>query len=159
MKLMRVRLIPQETVVLEDDKIIYQDKDRIVTQWKTLKPREDFSYGYSCYYLKEGYKVSKFLKENGELKCWYCDIIDAKWKDSDSFCGWIFIDLLADVVVKENGIIKVLDLDELAEAFEKNLLNKEQLIWALQCLNRLLSKIETGEFQDITVWIEQVIQS
>ncbi len=156
---MRVRLIPQETVVLEDDKIIYQDKDRIVTQWKTLKPREDFSYGYSCYYLKEGYKVSKFLKENGELKCWYCDIIDAKWKDSDSFCGWIFIDLLADVVVKENGIIKVLDLDELAEAFEKNLLNKEQLIWALQCLNRLLSKIETGEFQDITVWIEQVIQS
>ncbi len=159
MKLMRVRLIPQETVVLEDDKIIYQDKDRIVTQWKTLKPREDFSYGYSCYYLKEGYKVSKFLKENGELKCWYCDIIDAKWKDSDSFCGWIFIDLLADVVVKENGIIKVLDLDELAEAFEKNLLEKEQLIWALQCLNRLLSKIETGEFQDITVWIEQVIQS
>ena len=159
MKLMRVRLIPQETVVLEDDKIIDQDKDRIVTQWKTLKPREDFSYGYSCYYLKEGYKVSKFLKENGELKCWYCDIIDAKWKDSDSFCGWIFIDLLADVVVKENGIIKVLDLDELAEAFEKNLLNKEQLIWALQCLNRLLSKIETGEFQDITVWIEQVIQS
>ena len=155
MKLIRKRLIPQECVVLEDDRIIYQDQDRIITQWKTLKPREDFSYGYSCYYLKEGYKISKFLKENGELKCWYCDMIAAKWNEAEE--SWIFTDLLADVIVKENKAVRVMDLDELAEAFENGMLTSGELTNVLYRLNRLLCKIENGEFETITAWIEQMI--
>lgn len=156
MRLIRKRLIPQEYVVLEDDRVIYQDKDRIVTQWKTLKPREDFSYGYSCYYLREGYKISKFLKENGELKCWYCDMITAEWDESEE--SWIFTDLLADVVVKENGAVQVMDLDELAEAFEKEMLTGKELTQVLYRLNRLLCGIENGEFQAITRWMEEIIR-
>lgn len=156
MRMFRKRLIPEECVELKEDRVLYQDDDRIVTQWKTLKPREDFSYGYSCYYLKEGYKVSKFLKENGELKCWYCDIISAKWQMQED--SWIFTDLLADVVIKETGNVQVLDLDELADAFENGMLTGRKLAQALRNLNRLLSVIESGEFADMTSWIEQKIK-
>lgn len=155
MRMFRKRLIPEECVELKGDKIIYQDMDRIVTQWKTLKPREDFSYGYSCYYLKEGYKISKFIKENRELKCWYCDIIAAEWKKSEE--SWIFTDLLADIVIKETKAVQVLDLDELAEAFEKELLTNVELTKALYSLDRLLRAIENGEFEQKKAWIEQII--
>lgn len=156
MKMFRKRLIPEEWIELKGDKVIYQDENRIITQWKTLKPREDFSYGYSCYYLKEGYKVSKFIKENGELKCWYCDIITAEWKEQE--VSWIFTDLLADVIIKKDGIVQVVDLDELADAFEAGMLTAEELIRALRSLNQLLFVIESGEFQNMTFWIEQTVE-
>ncbi len=155
MRMFRKRLIPEECVELKEDRVLYQDSDRIVTQWKTLKPREDFSYGYSCYYLKEGYKISKFIQENGTLKCWYCDIIAAEWKEFEK--SWIFTDLLADVVIKEDGIIQILDLDELAKAFEEELLTKKELTRALYCLNRLLCTMENGEFEQQKAWIEELI--
>lgn len=157
MRMFRKRLIPKECVELKEDKILYQDEDRIVTQWRTLKPREDFSYGYSCYYLKEGYKVSKFLKKDGELKCWYCDIIKAEWNEEE--ISWIFTDLLADVIIKDTGAVQVVDLDEVAEAFENGILTKEELGWMLRCLNRLLSVIDMGGFEEITAWMEQVINA
>lgn len=156
MRMFRKRLIPEECVELKDDRILYQDEDKIVTQWKTLKPREDFSYGYSCYYLKEGYKVSKFLKNNGELKCWYCDIIKAEWRAEEE--SWIFIDLLADVIIKETGAVQVVDLDEVAEAFENGVLDADGLVWMLRCLSQLLAIIDAGEFGEITGWMERMIQ-
>jgi len=156
MRLFRKRLIPEECVELKEDQIIYQDNDRIVTRWKTLKPREDFSNGYSCYYLKEGYKISKFLRENGEWKCWYCDIIKAEWTKAKE--EWLFTDLLADVIIEKNGMVKVVDLGELAEAFEKELLTKAELIDALRCLDQLLQRMENGKFKQMTDWIEQLAE-
>lgn len=149
----RKRMIPEECVELKDDMIIYQDEERLVTKWKTLKPRKDFSCGYSCYYLKDGYKVSKFLKQNGELKCWYCDIIKTEWKPEENV--WIFTDLLADVILTEDKKLRVVDLDELAEAFERGLLTSKELAYALRCLDNLLKKIETGEFEEMKKWLEQ----
>lgn len=156
MRMFRKRLIPEECVELKEDEIVYQDGDKIVTRWKTLKPREDFSHGCSCYYLKEGYKISKFLKENGELKCWYCDIIKPEWMAEES--AWLFTDLLADVIVKETGAVRVVDLEELAEAFEKEMLTRQELAGALRCLNGLLKKIDTGEFEDMTAWIDKTVR-
>lgn len=153
MRMFRKRLIPDECVELKEDEIIYQDEEKIVTKWKTLRPREDFSHGYSCYYLKEGYKISKFLKGNGELKCWYCDIIKSEWKAEET--AWLFTDLLADVIIKETGTVQVVDLDELAEAFEKELLTGGELAKALRCLNSLLQRIDSGEFEKMITWIDQ----
>jgi len=156
MKIFRKRLIPEECVELKNDEIVYQDQDKIVTRWESLKPREDFSHGYSCYYLKEGYKVSKFLKENEELKCWYCDIIKSEWKAEES--AWLFTDLLADVIINKTNSVRVVDLDELAEAFEKGLLKEQELTRALRCLNSLLQKIDAGEFENMTAWIDQTVR-
>jgi hypothetical protein len=33
-------------------------------------------YGKSYTFFKKGWKISKFLDENKNLICWYCDIID-----------------------------------------------------------------------------------
>lgn len=144
MKLYRKRLIPEEIVELKNDIMIYQDEERIITKWQVIRPRDDFSHGSSCYFLKEGIKVSQFLREDESLKCWYCDII--KYEKMEDGEGYICVDLLADVVILEDGTVQVVDLDELAEAFEQNLITKEDLSFALRRLNALLDKIYNGEF-------------
>ncbi|MBP5414771.1 MAG: DUF402 domain-containing protein, partial [Lachnospiraceae bacterium] len=115
--LYRKRIIPEEKILLKDDVIISCDEDMIITKWNTLKPREDFHHGYSIYYLKEGYKVSKFCKQDGSLKYWYCDIVDYDYdKDSNEL---VVSDLLVDVIIYPDGGIKVDDIDELVEALDK----------------------------------------
>ena len=52
--LYRKRLIPEECVLLKDDRLLYRDEEIIVTAWNTLKPRKDLHHGRSCYYLREG---------------------------------------------------------------------------------------------------------
>ena len=73
--LYRRRFIPDECVLLKNDVILECTQSIIVTKWTTIKKRCDLASGYSCYYLDRGYKISKFLKDDGSLLCWYCDII------------------------------------------------------------------------------------
>lgn len=145
MKLYRRRLIPDEMRELKDDVIEYRDEEMIVTSWEVLNPRTDFNHGMSCYYLKEGFKVSKFLREDESLKCWYCDIV--KYEKTEAGDGYVVVDLLADVIIDETGKVRVVDLDELAEALEKELITTEEMGMALRQLNALLEKIESGEFE------------
>lgn len=142
--LYRRRLIPRETVLLARDKILYHDGSLLVTSWKAIHPRKDLSHGMSCYYLKKGYKVSQFFDHTGRLMYWYCDIIETEWDETAR--TYIFTDLLADVVVRPDLSVRVLDLDELAQALEEELITSRQACAALRRLNDLLQVIDRGEF-------------
>ena len=151
--LYRKRLIPQENVLLKDDEILYLDDDIIVTRWNTLRPKKEFTHGASCYFLKEGYKVSKFLKADESLIYWYCDILDYSYEsDTDSY---VFRDLLADVIVYPDGFVKVNDLDEFEEAIEDGLLNVSDVVKALRSLSNLLNIIYSGNFPTLTSKLEE----
>lgn len=76
LQIYRKRLIPEECILLKDDIIVEQNEDYILTKWKTLNPKTTFSHGCSCYYLKEGFKISKFYRHDGSLLYWYCDIVE-----------------------------------------------------------------------------------
>lgn len=143
MRLYRKRLIPEEIVELKEDQLVYADEQKLVTTWTALHPRKDFDHGCSVYFLKEGFKVSKFFRSDGSLKCLYCDIIRQEQIED----GYIFVDLLADVII-ENDCVRVVDLDELALAYEKDLLAKDEMLGALRQLNGLLHKIYSGEFSE-----------
>ena len=65
LQIYRKRLIPEECILLKDDIIVEQNEDYILTKWKTLNPKTTFSHGCSCYYLKEGFKISKFYRHDG----------------------------------------------------------------------------------------------
>ena len=54
--------------------------------------------------------------------------------------------MLADVVIMPDGTVKVVDLDELADAFEQELLSADMLKAALRQLNHLLSLIYGNQF-------------
>ncbi len=152
--LFRKRFIPDECVELKDDIILKRTESMIITKWRTLKERCDLSSGYSCYYLDRGYKVSKFLKEDGSLLCWYCDIITYDYnKEANSL---LVIDLLADVKIYPDGRIKVVDLDELSEAFEKKLIDESLLKKSLLSLNRLLTEIYEYGIEPLAEPIEQL---
>ncbi|MCI7812069.1 MAG: DUF402 domain-containing protein [Lachnospiraceae bacterium] len=142
--LYRKRLIPLECVLLKDDVILFQNESQIVTKWNTLHPKKDLHHGYSCYCLDKGIKVSKFLDADNNLLCWYCDIISYSF-DPDTNT-YVFTDLLADVILKPGEELKVVDLDELADACEQNLITTDQLILSLRQLDHLLKSIQNGEF-------------
>ncbi len=137
--LYRKRIIPEECVLLKDDQILYSDDAIIVTGWKALHPRPDLSCGYSCYYLREGFKVSSFIRADRSLLHWYCDIVDYGEGILDG--KLIVTDLLVDVIIRPDGAVRVVDLDELADAFDRGLIDSIQLKRSLHNLSRLLDLI------------------
>lgn len=144
-KLFRKRFIPEETIELKDDIILYQDEKIIITRWKAIRPKPKLSHGFSCYLLEEGIKISKFKNADDQLYKWYCDIIETHYDEHED--SYLFTDLLADVIITPEGTLQVLDLDELAEATEHDLITKEQLLTALKNTQKLLDWIKDGEFK------------
>lgn len=135
----RKRLIPDECVCLNNDTILEQTDSSLITYWSTLHPKNEFAKGISYYDLKNGWKISKFYTINNSLVYIYCDIIDYTYdckKDT-----YIFTDLLADVIIENNGAVKVVDLAELADAYACNIISKEIMLEALTKLDNLLTII------------------
>lgn len=152
-QLYRKRIIPAECILLKDDQILYQDSDIIVTKWKALKPRKDLHHGFSCYFLKDGFKISKFYHADNTLLYWYCDIISHTYnEESDTY---VFTDLLADVILYPDGKVRVVDLDEIADALASGSITSEQAQDALYKLNKLLCIIYRNEFDSIKTNLEK----
>lgn len=143
--LYRKRLIPEECVLLKDDILLYRDEHILITNWNTLHPKKTLHHGLSCYFMEKGIKVSKFYDREGSLISWYCDIITY---DYDAVTDtYIFTDLLADVIVYPDGSVRVIDLDELADAAEQKLISDDMMLKALRQLDALLRIIYKGGFE------------
>ena len=151
--LYRRRIIPDECILLKDDLILECNEERIVTSWKAIRPKKDLHHGYSCYFLKEGFKVSKFYYEDGRLLYWYCDIVDYDYIASDN--KLIVTDLLADVIIYPDGFVKVVDLDELVTALESRAISLDTLKSSLNKLDKLLHIIYEKKFDILTKEIEK----
>ena len=154
LQIYRKRLIPDECILLKDDIIMEQNEDIILTKWKTLNPKTTFSHGCSCYFLHDGIKVSKFYRHDGSLLYWYCDVVSYDY-DTESNSLTV-TDLLADVIVHPDGTVQVVDLDEVAEAFEKGLLTSGQMSACLRQLNQLLSYIYRDKFDRLQTHLEKL---
>ena len=141
--LYRRRLIPEECIRLSDDRIVYADDEMIITKWTTLHPKPNLTHGISCYFLNKGIKVSKFYNHDF-FKFWYCDIIRTDYEAAEN--RYTFTDLLIDVILKPDGSVKIVDLDELGDAAECNLLTTEDLSYALHTADSLLRCIYKGDF-------------
>ncbi len=144
--LYRKRLIPAECILLKDDTILEINDDYILTKWNTLKPKKDLHHGYSCCYLKNGIKVSKFYREDGSLIYWYCDIVSYEWNEDKT--SLITTDLLIDILIYPDGRLKVLDLDELADAQDQSLISARLLKDSLRTADSLLRDIYAGKFYE-----------
>ena len=151
--LYRKRIIPNECILLKDDEILCWDEDHIVTRWNALRPKKDLHHGYSCYFLKEGYKISKFYRADNSLLYYYCDIITHEFVPAEN--KLIVTDLLADVIVYPDGFVKVVDLDEMVPALESDNISMPQLKSALTSCSRLLETIYDGDLKELTKYIEE----
>lgn len=140
--LYRKRLIPSECIRLDSDEILLRSGRLLVTRWKTIRPKKTLSHGASCYLLDKGWKISRFLDHEDRLICWYCDIID--YSHDAGTDTYIFTDLLADVLIYPSGEIRVVDLDEVAQALEEGLLTPEQACVCMRRLDGLLREIYAG---------------
>jgi predicted RNA-binding protein associated with RNAse of E/G family len=152
--LYRRRYIPDEKILLKDDEIVEVTDDVVVTKWQVLTKRHDFTHGVSCYFIKEGFKVSKFLDDDENILYWYCDIIDTVYNADEN--SYTFNDLLADVIVYPNGFVKVVDIDELATALRDKILDEKLMIKALERLDKLLNIIYDGRFDDYRKYISSL---
>lgn len=154
LEIYRKRIIPEECILLKGDEIVSQAEDKIITKWQTIHPRNDFDHGCSCYFLEHGFKVSKFYRQDGTLLYWYCDIVDYDFDETKT--KLVVTDLLADVIIYPDGKLKVLDLDELAEAFEKGLITDKQMSLSLRRLNDLLSFIYRDKFDRLQSCLDSI---
>lgn len=154
LKLYRKRIIPAECLLLKGDKIESADEETIVTSWTTINPKQEFSHGCSCYFLKHGFKVSKFYRHDNSLLYWYCDIVDFEKNEEEN--SLTVTDLLADVILYPDGRIQVVDLDELADAMDKGLITPELMSTCLRRLNELLSIIYRDKFDRLQSPLEQL---
>lgn len=152
--LYRKRIIPAECILLKNDQIVRMDDDVLITTWNTLNPKTEFSHGCSCYFLKLGIKVSKFYRADDSLLYWYCDIVDYEKNEAEN--SLTVTDLLADVILYPDGRMKVVDLDEMADALEKGLISQELLGTALRRLNDLLTTIYRDKFDRLQSPLEQL---
>lgn len=151
--LYRKRLIPNEMIELKEDKIAFRDENYVITQWNTLHPKSEFSHGVSIYCIQEGWKISRFFDNNNQQIYIYCDIIDTSY---DASCDtYIFTDLLADVIIENSGFVRVVDLDELADAHKQGSITNDMLVSALYKLNTLLSLIYNNHIQPFINRLEQ----
>lgn len=153
-KLYRKRLIPMECILLKDDTIEYSSDDILITSWKTLNPKTEFSHGCSCYFFNNGFKISKFYQPNGQLLYYYCDIVEFDYNEKEQ--SLTVTDLLADVIIYPNGIYKVVDLEELADAHEQSLISSVQLNRSLRQLDKLLNIIQKGDFPKLLKQMESL---
>ena len=151
--LYRRRLIPEECVLLKDDRILLHADNILVTSWQALKPRKDLHHGYSCYFFKEGYKISKFYAADNTLLYYYCDIITHDYNEKTN--PLIVTDLLADVIIYPDGFVKVVDLAEISQALSANLITIPQLQSALLSLDALLNRIYAGKLGELTAPINR----
>lgn len=154
-KLYRKRYMPNETVYLKDDIILYHENRVMVTKWDVLHPKAKFSHGVSCYFMEQGWKVSKFLNEKNELVYYYCDIIDTTYNEEENF--YIFTDLLADVIIYADGFVKVVDLGEIAEALEEGVITDREAKLSLSRLDALLEVIYGGGLPEMISFMEQKV--
>ena len=151
--LYRKRLIPDECICLNNDDIIVQNNTQIITVWKTLHPKNEFAKGISYYVIDKGWKISKFYSSQNELVYIYCDIIDTIYDEQTD--SYTFTDLLADVIVENNGDVKVLDLDELATALKSDIISIQMIVIALNRLDALLKTIYSGDLQKYIEVLDQ----
>ncbi len=145
----RKRFVPLETIALKDDRILFESDTRMVTCWKSLKPRADIGGGISAYFIDKGIKVSKVFAPDGSFVHWYCDMIRTV-VEADSIT---FVDLLIDVVIDPDGRVHVLDAGEAADALRDGLITADILCDSLHAMDVLLSDIDAGRFSTYTDWI------
>ncbi len=153
--LYRKRYIPSEIIHLKDDVIVHQGENRMVTKWDVLHPKAKFSHGISCYYMDKGWKISKFLNKENALVYYYCDIIDTTYNEEEN-C-YVFTDLLADVIIYEDGFVKVVDLGEIAEALGEGIITEREAKLSLSRLDELLEVIYSGGLPEMIAFMEQKV--
>lgn len=144
----RKRYIPDEIKSLEKDEILYMSDDVIITKWDTFRPKKNFSNGISCTFVNKGFKISKFMDNNGKLVYYYCDIIHSDYYKEEN--KWIFTDLLADVKIYPDGRTEIVDLDEVSEALKSGIISTETVCELMENLNSLLGIIYSGEWRKLT---------
>lgn len=151
-ELYRKRLIPEQNIPLKDDTILFSSDEIIVTKWNTINPKTEFNHGTSCYFFKEGIKVSKFYRADNSLLYWYCDIVEYEY--NESLNRLTVVDLLADVIIYPDKTVKVVDLDEMADALGQGIISPELLQQGLYRLNNLLTRIYNGDFSTMQEVLE-----
>lgn len=145
LEIYRKRLIPYECKLLSDDHILSLTDELIVTSWNAFNPKPCLVRGYSCYYLNHNIKLSKMIHPDDSFH-WYFDIAEYHWNPDKTVLT--MTDLLADVTIFDTEI-RVLDLDELVDAYEQQLITETQFKKSLRVLDRLLSQLYKDGVADL----------
>ena len=92
----------------------------------------------------EPYALTSIFNGQDELIRWYLDICKRHWRDEQGIV-W-YDDLYLDLDISPNGIINVLDVDELDEALKTEGVTHSEYEQAWRVLDSVMSAIEEDMF-------------
>ena len=143
-------------------KIIYSHPDCYISVKEIIKIDEPFIIDNyllldNNYYIveivpkKENYALRIFLNEKKEIVEYYFDITKHNGIDEISNVPY-FDDLYTDITIKK-GIVNVIDEDELIDAFNNNLITKEDVELANITRDMLLEEIKnnTNKYMNLDI--------
>lgn len=144
MKRFKRKFFPPITFDISNDELHYHNDDIMVTSWIPENSDMGVAKAVSVFFLKEGFQISKKFDKKGNFLYWYCDIIAIEQNTQEN--SITFVDLIADVVVLPNGQVELIDLDEFADAIEKNIIEREYIAQAVRSMHNLLEYIYKQDF-------------
>lgn len=105
----------------------------------------------------ENYAMRVFLNDKKEVIEHYIDIIKESGIDPEYNIPY-FIDLYLDITVLYNGDIRVIDENELQDAYNSSEITKAEYNQVIELKNKLINEIKTGTNKymnlDITKYLE-----
>lgn len=103
----------------------------------------------------ENYSMRVYFDENKNITEYYFDIIRGSGIDEESKIPY-YDDLYLDVTLTD-GEIKVLDEDELEEAYKNHEITKEEYDMAIEVGNKLISEIKTNTNKYINMDLKSLL--
>jgi len=129
---------PENDCFVVVKKIIKIDKPFIVNN-NTLKLLDDGFYLIEITPKSENYNLRVYLDENKNILQYYFDITLENGFDEQTGLPY-YIDLYTDITITD-GIVKILDLDELQDALNGGDINQEQFNLAEKVKEKLIQEI------------------
>ncbi|GEN46125.1 DUF402 domain-containing protein [Alkalibacillus haloalkaliphilus] len=95
------------------------------------------------------FTVTTMFNAKGEVVQWYIDL--SLWNGIENIIPY-YDDLFLDIVVLPNGQVFLLDEDELQQAFNKGIVNKEIFNLAYNEANRILQLVELNQLEVLKLY-------
>lgn len=107
-------------------------------------------------FFDKNYWLTVLLDEKGEVVQYYFDITAGNFFDEEG--GPWFYDLYLDVTMEADGIVKLLDEDELAQALTQGLIDEDLYALAKNTAEVLIEEI-TGKKDELRDFVTKILNT
>ncbi|MEW6723585.1 MAG: DUF402 domain-containing protein [Bacillota bacterium] len=137
-------LAPDVIRIYPANRLHYTSDLLVVEEWQfTDHPRYSRAIAFHC--LERHYSVQQMFGHKGQFLFWYYHVERGRQVAPGVYD---FLDLALDVIHYPDGRVLTVDLDDLADAYERHLIGRDDLLLALRRADFICHEIESRRLPD-----------